>query len=443
MRLREKIGYGLGDTASSMLWKLFSVYLMFFYTDICGIDAWVVGVLFLVTRIWDSLLDPVVGLLCDRTSSRWGTFRPWLLWGALPFGALGVLTFYMPEWGAGGKVVYATVTYSLMMIVYSSVNVPYAALLGVMSADPHERTVLAAFRMTFAAVGSMAVVLAVEALVKAFRPWAGPSGSWTAAVAVVAGVAVVLFFVTFSTTRERVRPVRTERHPVLVSLRDLLHNRPWLILAGAAVCLQVFNAFRESGTIYFFKYCVAGETVGTVSFAGVALTGSALFLAVGQLFNIAGIVLIPFAADRFGRRRTLVGALLLTAVFSFAFYFVRQGGYSVLLLAQALISQSVGGVLPLLWAMSADTADYAERRSGRRDTGLIFSSYSMAQKMGWAVGSAATAWILSLAGFEANAVQSPAALTVIGCLQSVFPALAALGTCAFMLFYPLADARPK
>ena len=365
MRLREKIGYGLGDTASSMLWKLFSVYLMFFYTDICGIDAWVVGVLFLVTRIWDSLLDPVVGLLCDRTSSRWGTFRPWLLWGALPFGALGVLTFYMPEWGAGGKVVYATVTYSLMMIVYSSVNVPYAALLGVMSADPHERTVLAAFRMTFAAAGSMAVVLAVEALVKAFRPWAGPSGSWTAAVAVVAGVAVVLFFVTFSTTRERVRPVRTERHPVLVSLRDLLHNRPWLILAGAAVCLQVFNAFRESGTIYFFKYCVAGETVGTVSFAGVALTGSALFLAVGQLFNIAGIVLIPFAADRFGRRRTLVGALLLTAVFSFAFYFVRQGGYSVLLLAQALISLSVGGVLPLLWAMSADTADYAERRSGR------------------------------------------------------------------------------
>ena len=156
IRLREKIGYGLGDTASSMLWKLFSVYLMFFYTDICGIDAWVVGVLFLVTRIWDSLLDPVVGLLCDRTSSRWGTFRPWLLWGALPFGALGVLTFYMPEWGTGGKVVYATVTYSLMMIVYSSVNVPYAALLGVMSADPHERTVLAAFRMAFAAAGILA-----------------------------------------------------------------------------------------------------------------------------------------------------------------------------------------------------------------------------------------------------------------------------------------------
>lgn len=443
MRLTEKIGYGLGDTASSMLWKLFSVYLMFFYTDICGMDAWVVGVLFLVTRVWDSLLDPVIGLLCDRTHSRWGTFRPWLLWGALPFGVLGVLTFYMPELGAGGKVVYAAVTYSLMMIAYSSVNVPYAALLGVMSADAHDRTVLAAFRMTFAAIGSTLVVLMVEPMEKAFRPWAGQTGSWTAAISVVALLAVVLFFVTFATTRERVRPVRAERHPVLVSLRDLMRNKPWLILAGAAVCLQVFNAFRESGTIYFFKYYVADGTVEPVSLAGTALTGSALFLAVGQIFNIAGIVLMPFAADRFGRRRTLASALLLTAAFSFAFYFVCQEGYPVLLLAQALISLSVGGVLPLLWAMSADTADYAEQRSGRRDTGLIFSSYSMAQKIGWSVGSAATAWILSLAGFEANTIQSPAALTVISFLQSLFPAFAALGACAFILFYPLTGNRSK
>lgn len=443
MRLTEKIGYGLGDTASSMLWKLFSVYLMFFYTDICGMDAWVVGVLFLVTRVWDSLLDPVIGLLCDRTHSRWGTFRPWLLWGALPFGVLSVLIFYMPEFGSQGKVAYAAVTYSLMMIVYSSVNVPYAALLGVMSADAHERTVLAAFRMTFAAVGSTLVVLMVEPLVEAFRPWTGTMGSWTAAISVVAVLAVVLFFVTFASTRERVRPVQAERHPVLVSLRDLLHNKPWLILAGAAVCLQIFNAFRESGTIYFFKYCVAGETSQPVSLAGLAFTGSALFLAVGQVFNIAGIVLIPFAADRFGRRRTLACALLLTAVFCIAFYFVRQGGYSVLLLFQAIISLSVGGVLPLLWAMSADTADYAERRTGRRDTGLIFSSYSMAQKIGWSLGSAATAWILSFAGFEANVGQSPATLTVISCLQSFFPAVAAFGACAFILFYPLAGVRPK
>lgn len=156
-----------------MLWKLFSVYLMFFYTDLCGLDPWVVGVLFLVTRIWDSFLDPLVGLVCDRTRSRWGTFRPWLLWGALPFGVLGVLTFYMPSWSDGGKVAYAAVTYSAMMIVYSLVNVPYASLLGVMSSDARERTSLASFRMAFAAGGSILVVLLMEPLAQFFASRVG------------------------------------------------------------------------------------------------------------------------------------------------------------------------------------------------------------------------------------------------------------------------------
>lgn len=234
-------------------------------------------------------------------------------------------------------------------------------------------------------------------------------------------------------------PARGERHSVLVSLRDLAHNRPWIILAGAAICLQLFNAFRESGTVYYFKYCV-GEDSSTLLF-GMPLTGSALFLAVGQLFNIVGIVLTPLAASRFGRRRTLLGMLLLTAFFCFGFRLAEGVGIVPLLIVQAFISLAVGGVLPLLWAMSADVADYAERRTGRRDTGLVFSSYSMAQKIGWSVGSAATAWILSFAGFEANAVQSAGTLTVIGMLQSVLPALAALGSFALILIYPLRDNR--
>ena len=397
MRLSEKIGYGLGDAACSMLWKLFSVYLMFFYTDICGLDAWVVGLLFLVTRVWDSLLDPFVGLVCDRTRSRWGTFRPWLLWGALPFGLLGVLTFSMPDWSEGGRVAYAAVTYSAMMVVYSLVNVPYASLLGVISSDAQERTTLASFRMAFAAGGSILAVLLIEPLARLFGGEAGHPGGWTTSVAVICALVVALLLATFLSTRERVRPVRSERHSVAVSLRDLMHNRPWLILAAAAICLQLFNAFRESGTVYYFKYCI-GEGDSSVVLGGVALTGSALFVAVA--------------------------------------------GLAALLAAQALISLAVGGVLPLLWAMSADVADYAERCTGRRDTGLIFSSYSMAQKIGWSVGSAATAWILSLAGFEANAVQSEATLSVIGFLQSILPAAAALGAFVFVLRYPLRDGQP-
>lgn len=440
MRVTEKIGYGLGDAACSMLWKLFSVYLMFFYTDVCGLDAWVVGVLFLVTRVWDSLLDPLVGLLCDRTRSRWGVFRPWLLLGALPFGLLGVATFYMPAWSGAGKVVYAATTYSLMMIVYSLVNVPYASLLGVMTAEARDRTALASYRMAFAAAGSMLCVVSVERLVRFFGGSAESVGGWTGAVAVLCGLAVVLLFLTFCTTRERVRPLRTEPHPVGVSLRDLAHNKPWLILAGAAVCLQIFNAFRESGTVYYFKYCI-GDSPAGIAIGGATLAGSALFLVVGQLCNLLGIVLTPYVAARFGRRRALRGALLLTAFFSFGFRAAAGVGLPGLFAAQALISLSVGGVLPLLWAMSADVADHAERVTGRRDTGLIFSSYSMAQKIGWSVGSAATAWILSLAGFEANAVQSADAQTVIGWLQSSLPAAAALGACAFVAIYPLRDIR--
>lgn len=441
MRLSEKIGYGLGDAACSMLWKLFSVYLMFFYTDICGLDAWVVGLLFLVTRVWDSLLDPFVGLVCDRTRSRWGTFRPWLLWGALPFGLLGVLTFSMPDWSEGGRVAYAAVTYSAMMVVYSLVNVPYASLLGVISSDAQERTTLASFRMAFAAGGSILAVLLIEPLARLFGGEAGHPGGWTASVAVICALVVALLLATFLSTRERVRPVRSERHSVAVSLRDLMHNRPWLILAAAAICLQLFNAFRESGTVYYFKYCI-GEGDSSVVLGGVALTGSALFVAVGQLFNIVGIIFTPALAARFGRRRALAGVLLVTALLSLGFRLAEGAGLAALLAAQALISLAVGGVLPLLWAMSADVADYAERRTGRRDTGLIFSSYSMAQKIGWSVGSAATAWILSLAGFEANAVQSEATLSVIGFLQSILPAAAALGAFVFVLRYPLRDGQP-
>lgn len=441
MRLSEKIGYGLGDAACSMLWKLFSVYLMFFYTDICGLDAWVVGLLFLVTRVWDSLLDPFVGLVCDRTRSRWGTFRPWLLWGALPFGLLGVLTFSMPDWSEGGRVAYAAVTYSAMMVVYSLVNVPYASLLGVISSDAQERTTLASFRMAFAAGGSILAVLLIEPLARLFGGEAGHPGGWTTSVAVICALVVALLLATFLSTRERVRPVRSERHSVAVSLRDLMHNRPWLILAAAAICLQLFNAFRESGTVYYFKYCI-GEGDSSVVLGGVALTGSALFVAVGQLFNIVGIIFTPALAARFGRRRALAGVLLVTALLSLGFRLAEGAGLAALLAAQALISLAVGGVLPLLWAMSADVADYAARCTGRRDTGLIFSSYSMAQKIGWSVGSAATAWILSLAGFEANAVQSEATLSVIGFLQSILPAAAALGAFVFVLRYPLRDGQP-
>ena len=210
LRLREKIGYGFGDAASSMFWKLFSMYLMFYYTDIFGITAAAVGTMFLVTRIWDAAFDPFVGLLSDRTETRWGKFRPYLLWVAIPFGIIGVLTFTTPSLSISGKLIYAYVTYSLMMMIYSLINVPYASLMGVMTADGKERTTLATFRFVFAFGGSLVVLAAAEPLSSLFSKhgrwlpeFAARLAVWTAAV--FAAIAVILFWFTFAWTRERIK----------------------------------------------------------------------------------------------------------------------------------------------------------------------------------------------------------------------------------------------
>ena len=234
--LSEKIGYGLGDMSSSMFWKLFGAYLMIFYTDVFGISAALVGTMFAITRVWDSFFDPIVGAVADRTTSRWGRFRPYLFYLAVPFGAIGVITFLTPPFGETGKIVYAFITYGLMMMVYSAINVPYASLLGVMSPDPSDRNTLATYRMTFAYLGSFVALLLFMPLVNAFgggdvngpmRAWlTAPQFGWLMAVVVIAVVCVVLFLGCFALTRERVKPVKQEKTSLKTDLRDLLHNRP-------------------------------------------------------------------------------------------------------------------------------------------------------------------------------------------------------------------------
>ena len=241
IRLREKVGYGFGDMASSMFWKLFGSYLMIFYTDVFGLPAAVVGTMFLVTRVWDSAFDPIVGVIADRTRSRWGKFRPYLLWLCVPFALIGVLTFTTPSLGLTGKIVYAYATYSLMMMVYSAINVPYASLLGVMSPDPRDRNVLSTYRMTlstyrmtFAYIGSFIALLLFMPMTNFFSG-GDPSveaqqHGWMMSVAVIGALCAVLFYGCFALTRERVKPVREKQAPLLDDLKDLLGNRPWWIL---------------------------------------------------------------------------------------------------------------------------------------------------------------------------------------------------------------------
>ena len=453
IRLSEKIGYGLGDMSSSMFWKLFGAYLMIFYTDVFGISAAVVGTMFAVTRVWDSFFDPVVGAVADRTSSRWGRFRPYLLFLAVPFGVIGILTFLTPPFGQTGKIVYAFITYALMMMVYSAINVPYASLLGVMSPDPADRNTLATYRMTFAYLGSFLALLLFMPLVNAFGggdsggPMLGwltaPQAGWLMAVGVIAVVCVLLFLGCFALTKERVRAVRQGKTSLKTDLRDLLHNRPWWILLGAGVASLVFNSIRDGATVYYFKYYVDETAVGSISFLGLPFVLSGLYLAVGQAANILGVILAAPVSNRIGKRRTFLAAMAVASVLSIAFFWLGKDQLVPIFILQALISVCAGSIFPLLWSMYADCADYSELQTGNRATGLIFSSSSMSQKFGWAFGTAITGWMLAQFGFQANAVQSAETLQGIRMFLSLLPAAGAFLSLVFIYFYPLSEQKMR
>ena len=447
IKLTEKIGYGFGDMASSMFWKLFGAYLMIFYTDVFGLPAAAVGTMFLITRIWDSAFDPIVGVIADRTHSRWGKFRPYLLWLAVPFGLIGVLTFFTPDWGPTAKLVYAYITYSLMMMVYSAINVPYASLLGVMSPDPKERNTLSTFRMMFAYIGSFIALLLFMPLVNFFSGGSKEAGEqqmgWTLAVVVIAVMCVVLFLGCFAWTRERVKPIKTEQNPLKDDLKDLFHNRPWWILLGAGVAALVFNSIRDGATVYYFKYFVVEEEYTSVSLFGVSFVLSGLYLAVGQAANIVGVIAAAPVSNRIGKRNTYMWAMIIATVLSVIFYWFDKDDLVLIFVFQVLISICAGSIFPLLWSMYADCADYSELKTGNRATGLIFSSSSMSQKFGWAIGTAVTGWLLAFFGFQANAVQSEEAISGIKMFLSFLPAVGTVLSVIFISLYPLTEKKMK
>lgn len=437
--LREKIGYGFGDMASSMFWKLFGSYLMIFYTDVFGMPAAVVGTMFLITRVWDSAFDPIIGIIADRTQSRWGKFRPYLLYLAVPFAVIGVLTFTTPGFSDDGKVIYAYFTYSLMMMVYSAINVPYASLLGVMSPEPKDRNMLSTYRMTFAYIGSFIALLLFMPMVNRFSMGHDEQHGWMMSVIVIAVLCALLFYGCFAWTAERVKPIKEQQNSLKSDLQDLLHNRPWWILLGAGVAALVFNSIRDGATVYYFKYYVIEEEYASVSLFGISFVLSGLYLAVGQAANIVGVVLAAPLSNRIGKKKTYMWAMSIATVLSVIFYWFDKEQLMLMFIFQVLISICAGSIFPLLWSMYADCADYSELKTGNRATGLIFSSSSMSQKFGWAIGSAVTGWLLAFFGFEANAVQSEEAIHGIRMFLSWLPAMGTVLSVIFISLYPLSE----
>ena len=437
--IREKIGYGFGDMASSMFWKLFGSYLMIFYTDVFGMPAAVVGTMFLITRVWDSAFDPIIGIIADRTQSRWGKFRPYLLYLAIPFAVIGVLTFTTPDFSDGGKVIYAYFTYSLMMMVYSAINVPYASLLGVMSPEPKDRNMLSTYRMTFAYIGSFIALLLFMPMVNRFSMGHDEQHGWMMSVIVIAVLCALLFYGCFAWTTERVKPIKKQQNSLKSDLQDLLHNRPWWILLGAGVAALVFNSIRDGATVYYFKYYVVEEEYASVSLFGISFVLSGLYLAVGKAANIVGVVLAAPLSNRIGKKKTYMWAMSIATVLSIIFYWFDKEQLMLMFIFQVLISICAGSIFPLLWSMYADCADYSELKTGNRATGLIFSSSSMSQKFGWAIGSAVTGWLLAFYGFEANAVQGEEAIHGIRTFLSWLPAMGTVLSVIFISLYPLSE----
>lgn len=443
--LKEKIGYGFGDAASSMFWKLFGSYLMIFYTDVFGLEAALVGTMFLITRIWDSFFDPIVGVISDRTNTKYGKFRPYILYLAIPFGIIGVLTFSTPDWSNTAKLIYAYATYSLMMMVYSAINVPYASLLGVISPKPKDRNVLSTYRMTFAYIGSFVALLLFMPMANYFSGYSkdivAQQHGWMMAVVIIAVMCVALFLLCFFFTKERVKPIKESQTPLKEDIKDLFHNKPWWILLGAGIAALIFNSIRDGAAVYYFKYYVVEDHYGTIDLFSIPFVLSGLYLAVGQAANIIGVIVSAPISNRIGKKNTYLGAMVIATIFSILFYWIDKSDLALIFGMQILISISAGSIFPLLWSMYADCADYSELKTGNRATGLIFSSSSMSQKLGWAIGSAITGWLLGYFGFQANQVQSAETIDGIKMFLSILPAIGTTLSVVFIYFYPLSEKR--
>lgn len=431
LKLSEKIGYGLGDTASCLYYNTFAMFLMYFYTDVYGLAPAVVGTMFLVTRIWDTFNDPLMGILTDRTKTKNGTFRPWLRWMLIPFMIAGILTFYTPDWNMTAKIIYAYVTYTFVGMAYTAINIPYSALMGVMSSDGNQRTILSSWRFIGAFSGNIIVQFSLLRLVSFFGNGNEKIGFFWSFV-VFALMAGGMFLTTYYTTKERIAKPKNQENNLKADFSELLKNGPWLALCLVGVLTLIWISIKSAAIIYYFKYYVGNQD------------GASTFMWTGSIFTILGITLTKQFTSIFGgKKRAYLFLNVITAITMFAFFFVKPESTISIYALHLLGSFFSGPLLPLTWAMFADTADYAEWKFRRRSTGLIFSAGTFSQKFGWTIGGAIAGWLLAFYNFEANAEQSADSLKGIVLLMSIIPAIGAVIAGIAALIYKIDDKLEK
>lgn len=422
LSIKEKVGYSLGDTASHFVWDMVGFWLLFFYTDIYGISAAAAGTIMMIARFWDMAIDPIIGVVSDRTNTRWGKFRPYILFGAAPYAILAILTFTTPNFGEVGKIIYAGATYVLLMTAYAFINLPYSALGAVMSSDTYERAGLNTYRFIAGFIGQF-VVTGLALTLANFFGGGDKAQGFQYTLFLFAALSLVFFFITFKTTKERVQPPKEQKNSLKEDFGNLIKNRAWVILAIVGIVSFIMFAMQNAAIAYYFKYYLGRED------------NVQLFNVIGTVALIVALPLSKPLAKRFGNKNVFIGSSLISGLFFMLIYLPGITDLTTIYVFNIIAKMAYAPAVPLLWTMIADSADYGEWKSGRRSTGLYFSAAVFAQKAGWGIGAAIAGWILSISNFMPNVTQTETAITGIKLLVSVIPGILYMSCALFMIFY--------
>jgi len=463
LSVREKIGYSLGDLSANLIFQTLMTFLAFFYTDVYKIPAGAAATIIFLGGFVGAFFNVFMGLIADRTNTRWGKFRPWILWTSVPFGVMALLAFSTPNFGLNGKIAYALITYFLLVIVYSANNLPYAALSGVLTGDMAERNSLSSYRFVAVMVAQFIIQVLLLPLVLILGGGDKAVGFKTT-MGVFAVVGVIFLLITFLTTKERIVPAPEQKSSIKQDLLDLIKNQPWVAMLILTILIFITLALKGGMYIYYFENYLSEphlaaflNDIGFNGFidqlnnflTGIGLTqfqwpedaptsSFSLFNAGGIIFMIVGIMFSKPLADRFGKRDVFGAGLFLSAVFLVLFYFYAPQAIGLVFITQILHGFFYGITIPLLWAMIADVADYSEWKNNRRATAIIFSAMIFGLKVGLSIGGSLVAGLLAGYGYSADLVTQPdSAINGIKLSISVFPGLVFILGVACLFFYEI------
>ena len=429
LTIRQKMGYGLGDLASNIVFQIAANFMLFYYTDVVGIAAGAAGTMMLAVRILDAFTDPLMGAVADRTRTRWGVYRPYLIWMAIPYGILAILTFSVPETTDKGKLLYAYITYSLLMIAYTAINIPYSALGGVLSEDSRDRSSVQAWRFVGAMAGNFLILGVLLTLVDYFGGDDKAKG-FQYGVTTMAFLAVICFVLCFLSTKEKIEPPKqVVKTGIVEDALSLFRNDQFLIIAGIAVFLLILVGVRSAVGPHYVKYYLGKEEL------------TSFYLTSGAVASLIGALFTDFASKIAAKKKLFLYSSLGVAIFHFALFFVPGEAFYVSFTFFVLANFCQMIMTPLMFAMVADTVDYGALKTGKKIMGMTFSGHLLAIKAGFALGAGIAGWVLGAYGFEANVEQSESGMMGIMMSFAMIPAICGAVVVVFVLFYKLTESK--